>query len=133
MKAVKELENQNIKAYFHQLDIDNQESINRFAAFIKEKHRGLDVLVNNAAIAFKQADPAPFSMQAKDTIRINYTGTSNVCHALFPLLRPHARVVNVSSRAGLLKNIKDDSIRSRLAATDLTVSELNSIMKNFVE
>ena len=51
MKAVKDLEEQNIKVNFHQLDIDNQESIDRFAHYIKEKYGGLDVLINNAAIA----------------------------------------------------------------------------------
>jgi carbonyl reductase 1 len=51
MKAVKELEAENIKVQFHQLDIDNSESIDRLANHLKEKHGGLDVLVNNAAIA----------------------------------------------------------------------------------
>ena len=37
---------------FHQLDIDNAESIAKFANFIKEKHQGLDILINNAAILF---------------------------------------------------------------------------------
>ena len=44
LKAVSKLENENIKkVYFHQLDIENQESINRFASYIKEKHGGLDI------------------------------------------------------------------------------------------
>ncbi len=153
--AIKELEKLNIKAHFHQLDIDNQESIDRFAKYLKEKHGGLDVLINNAAIAFKvnffrieeilfkikhylywyfkNADPAPFSVQARETLRINYTGTLNVCNALFPLLRPHARVVNVSSRAGLLRVVKDESIKQRLLSNDLKVDELNNILSNFVE
>ncbi len=52
MKAIKELEEQGVKASFHQLDIDNLESIRRFADYIKEKYKGLDILINNAAIAF---------------------------------------------------------------------------------
>jgi carbonyl reductase 1 len=51
LKAVKELETENIKVNFHQLDIDNSESIDRFARHLKEKYGGLDVLINNAAIA----------------------------------------------------------------------------------
>ena len=38
---------------YHQLDIDDTKSISSFAKFIKETHGGLDVLINNAAIAFK--------------------------------------------------------------------------------
>jgi carbonyl reductase 1 len=118
---------------FHQLDIDNQQSIDQFAAYLKDKYSGFDLLVNNAAIAFKSADPAPFSVQAKETIRINYFGTLNLCNALFPLLRPHARVVNVSSRAGMLKVCRDESLRKRLKSDDLTIEELNAILQNFVE
>lgn len=39
----------------------------------------------------------PFGEQAEVTMRTNFLGTMCVCHALFPLLRPNARVVNVSS------------------------------------
>ena len=42
----------------------------------------------------------PFFEQAENTVRINYFGTLNVCRELFPLLRPGARVVNVSSSCG---------------------------------
>ena len=57
---------------FHQLDIENKNSINKFADYLKKTYGGLDLLVNNAAIAFKNEDPTPFSVQAKETIRINY-------------------------------------------------------------
>lgn len=39
----------------------------------------------------------PFGEQAEVTMRTNFWGTLWVCHALFPLLRRNARVVNVSS------------------------------------
>ena len=42
-----------LKPEFHLLDINNENSIQNFADFIKEKHDGIDVLVNNAAIAYK--------------------------------------------------------------------------------
>lgn len=38
---------------YQQLDIDSLESIKRFRDFIKDTHGGLDVLVNNAATAYK--------------------------------------------------------------------------------
>ncbi len=41
------------KVQFHQLDITNVESIHRLADDIKRKHGGLDILINNAAMAFK--------------------------------------------------------------------------------
>ena len=51
--AVNELRKLNLEPLYHQLDITNEESINTFYDYIKEKHGGIDVLVNNAAIAFK--------------------------------------------------------------------------------
>ena len=56
-KAVRELEESNVdarnKVRFHQLDITNVESIRRLADYIRRTHGGLDILVNNAAMAFK--------------------------------------------------------------------------------
>ena len=56
MKALKELTLNGENIQFHQLDIENQESIDKFASFIKEKHQGLDVFVNNAALLFPVKD-----------------------------------------------------------------------------
>lgn len=41
------------KVVYHQLDICSVESIHRFTEYIRKNHGGLDVLINNAAIAFK--------------------------------------------------------------------------------
>ena len=90
-------------------------------------------MVNNAATAYKNADPTPFSVQAKETIRINYTSTLNLCDAVFPLLRPHARVVNVSSRAGLLRTVKDPNIKAKLLDENLTIDDVTKILSDFVE
>ena len=50
--AVKDLEKENLKANFHQLDIDNSNSIKQFASYLKKKYDGFDLLVNNAAINY---------------------------------------------------------------------------------
>lgn len=51
--AVKELEKEGLNPKFHQLDITDDDSISTFHDYLKEKYQGLDILVNNAAIAFK--------------------------------------------------------------------------------
>ena len=57
LRALKHLQESNSdaqnKVKFHQLDITHVESIRRFADYIKKTHGGLDVLINNAGIAFK--------------------------------------------------------------------------------
>jgi len=80
---------------FLKIDLDNLESIKQAAEKIKEEFGGLDVLVNNAAIAFK--GPELNEKVARQTIDTNYFGTLNVCKELIPLLRPNARVVVLSA------------------------------------
>ncbi|CAM1295026.1 Uncharacterised protein r2_g424 [Pycnogonum litorale] len=48
---------------------------------------------------------APAAEQAENSVKTNYFGTKNVCKELFPLLRPHARVVNLSSAGGRLSTM----------------------------
>ena len=118
---------------FHQLDIADDESIEKFRDYLKETHNGLDVLVNNAAIAYHPNSHVSFAEQAEKTMRINFTGTLNVCKALFPLLRPHARVVHVSSGSGRLGKITNESLKMELTRPDLTESELVDLMQQFLD
>ncbi|CAF0920108.1 unnamed protein product [Brachionus calyciflorus] len=135
LKAVKDLENLGLSVQFHQLDIDDQESIDKFAKYIKEKYNGLDILVNNAAIAYhhRENDQTSEIERVENTIRINFTATLNLCNALFPLLRPHARVVNVSSRAGFLSNIKDHKWIERISSKIFTIDETVELLKDFIQ
>ena len=50
---MKSLTSDGLQAAFHQLDINDLSSITTAAAYFKEKYGGVDVLVNNAGIAFK--------------------------------------------------------------------------------
>jgi carbonyl reductase 1 len=97
LQAVEQLKKEGLNPKFHQLDIEDKKSIETLKIFLKNTYGGLDVLVNNAAIAFKQDSDAPFAVQAETTIRINFTCLLNVCNELFPILRQGARVVHLSS------------------------------------
>ena len=135
LSAVKELSDEGIKVLYHQFDIDDESSIVKFAGFIKEKYGGIDILINNAAIAFKNAATEPFALQAKITLQTNYFNTKLVCEQLFPLLKSGARVVNLSSVAGYLLRIPSDDLKKKFASSDstLTVEELDAMMRDFVE
>ncbi|XP_066972665.1 carbonyl reductase [NADPH] 1-like [Macrobrachium rosenbergii] len=138
LAAVKNLSELGLQAQYHQLDIDNIESIKKFAEYIKTKYGGFDVLVNNAAIAYKNAATEPFGEQAENTIRVNVIGTLNACRELFPLLRPGARVVTVSSSCGHLLRINGSepaasALREKFASPTLTEDEIVSLVNQFVE
>jgi carbonyl reductase 1 len=136
--AVKELEKLGLSPKFHLLDIDNLESIIKFRDDMKNTHGGIDILVNNAAIAFKHDATEPFGHQANETIRVNYFAILDVCRELFPLLNKGARVVNVSSSVGHLTMIKGQepqagALRARFSDPSLKVEQLNQLMNEFIK
>ncbi|XP_003707007.1 carbonyl reductase [NADPH] 1 [Megachile rotundata] len=130
--AVKQLEDQGLTPKFHQLDVTDENSISTFRDYLQKTYGGLDILVNNAAIAFKMAATEPFSVQAEETVRVNYFALRKVCTLLYPLLKPHARVVHVSSSSGRLSLIPSESLRKRFSDPNLTEEELDNIMHEFV-
>ncbi|KAF6203683.1 hypothetical protein GE061_002016 [Apolygus lucorum] len=131
--AVSQLKQEGLSPAFHQLDIDDIESIKKFASFIKTQYGGIDVLVNNAAIAFKHDATEPFGVQAEQTLKTNYFSLKNVCDNLYPLLRPHARVVTLSSWCGHLHQIPSLELRKKLSDPNLTEEALDALMLEFIE
>ncbi|KYN04529.1 PREDICTED: carbonyl reductase [NADPH] 1-like [Cyphomyrmex costatus] len=132
LNAVSELKKQGLNPKFHQLDVNDDNSVNTFRDYLQNTYGGLDVLVNNAAIMFQNDAAEPFGFQAEETIRINYFSLRRVCTALYPVLRPHARVVHVSSGLGCLSQITGGTLKKKLANPNLTETELDKIMHEFV-
>ena len=131
--AIDALKREGVQADFHQLDLDSQDSVNRFADFLKSRHGGLDVLVNNAGIAYKRDSTAPFDEQARVTNATNFFGTLRVCDALVPLIRDGGRVVHVSSQVGHMSYAKlSPALQQRFDDVDLTKDELVSLISSFV-
>ncbi len=69
--------------------------------------------------------------EAAVTIGVNYRGTRSVCEAVQPLLTQNARIVNVSSRSGLFKILKSDSLRQKVEALSSTQA-LDELADDFV-
>ena len=139
-ESVEKLKSQGLEPKFHQLDINKEESVVKLRDHIKEKYGGIDVLINNAGIAFKVAATDPFGVQARVTVDTNYYGTKRVCDILFPILKSGARVVNMSSSCGFLGQIRGDgdkavALRKRFAESGrtMTVDKLDSLMEDFIK
>ena len=105
MEAVAALNKEGLQPKFHVLDIGNEDSVIILRDFLKEKYGGIDVLVNNAGIAFKHNATEPFVVQARVTLDTNYWANKRACEILFPILNPGARVVNMSSSCGFLGHL----------------------------
>uniref|UniRef100_A0A8C2QEV2 Carbonyl reductase (NADPH) n=1 Tax=Cricetulus griseus TaxID=10029 RepID=A0A8C2QEV2_CRIGR len=132
--AVQQLQAEGLSPRFHQLDIDDLQSIRALRDFLLKEYGGLDVLINNAGIAFKNADPTPFHIQAEVTMKTNFFGTQDVCTELLPLIKPQGRVVNVSSMESLraLKNCSPE-LQQKFRSDTITEEELVGLMNKFVE
>ncbi|XP_004842408.1 carbonyl reductase [NADPH] 1 isoform X1 [Heterocephalus glaber] len=132
--AVQQLQAEGLSPRFHQLDIDDLQSIRAVRDFLRKEYGGLDVLINNAGIAFKMADPTPFHIQAEVTIKTNFYGTRDVCTELLPLIKPGGRVVNVSSMTSLmaLKGCSPE-LQQKFRSETITEEELVGLMNKFVE
>lgn len=133
-EAVTSLSSEGLKAEFHQLDINDVNSIVTAAAYFKQKYGGVDVLVNNAGIAFKGADTTPFAIQAEVTLKTNFFATRDMLNHFMPLIKPGGRVVNVSSFVGSRTlNQCSPTLQERFRSEDISEDELVGLMQQFVD
>jgi carbonyl reductase 1 len=136
--AVDELKKLGLRPLYHQLDIDDESSVIKLRNYLKITYGGLDVLVNNAAIAFKPTASETFGEQATLTLHTNFFNTLRASDILFTILKPHARIVNVSSSAGHLSHVNGDEpaateLQKKLSSDDLTSEQLCRLIQGFIE
>lgn len=114
------------------LDIGDEESMSAFVKAVGEKYGRLDVLVNNAAMAFKAADPTPFEQQTKPTLDVNFRGTVDFTLKCLPLLREgeDPRLVNIASMAGKLSQISP-ALQDEFTSKSLTIPALQELVNRF--
>ncbi|XP_068597149.1 carbonyl reductase [NADPH] 1 [Brachionichthys hirsutus] len=133
-EAVTSLASQGLDAKFHQLDIDDPSSVTAAAAFFKETYGGVDVLINNAGIAFKGADTTPFSVQAQVTLKTNFFSTRNMLTHFLPLIRPGGRVVNLCSLLGSrVLNQCSPALQQRFRSDEITEEDVLDLMHRFID
>jgi carbonyl reductase 1 len=138
LASMKPLLPSNVKASFVPVTIGDHQS---HVAFREELESLLstdkvDVLVNNAAIAFKGSDPTPFAQQTKPTLDVNFRGTVDFTEEMLPLLRNaakqtgDARVVNVASMAGHLSQVSPN-LQRQFSSPSLTMPQLHQLVNQF--
>ena len=84
------------------LDVADAGSVQALADWLRAEYGGLDVLVNNAGIHYdtgQRAVTADLAV-AEEALAVNVLGVWRMVVACAGLLRPGARVVNLSSGAG---------------------------------
>lgn len=116
------------------LDLDSNASIQACASEIAKRFGAIDVLINNASMAYKHADQTPWVQKTRTTVTTNFFGTLAVCQALLPLVRDGGRVITVASMSGHLSVLPDKALRREFALADsvLTLERLAQLMAQFV-
>jgi len=105
-KAAKQLSDIGLDVVFYQLDVSNQNHINRISEQIMQQFTRLDVLVNNAAILYdtwQNAINADLEV-VNQAIITNLFGPWRLSQICIPIMKrnKYGRIVNVSSGAGSL-------------------------------
>jgi NAD(P)-dependent dehydrogenase (short-subunit alcohol dehydrogenase family) len=121
-----------------QLDVTDQQSVDRAAAWIEREFGRLDILVNNAGIALDWVPPSQCDQASfEKTYATNVFGVFRVTKAMLPLLHKSksGRIVNLSSGLGSLAQTADPtgpfSDRQLLVAYCSSKSALNMMTLHF--
>eukprot|EP00245_Coleochaete_scutata_P005308 TRINITY_DN18766_c0_g1_i1.p1 TRINITY_DN18766_c0_g1~~TRINITY_DN18766_c0_g1_i1.p1 ORF type:complete len:347 (-),score=68.03 TRINITY_DN18766_c0_g1_i1:62-1102(-) len=132
-EALQKLKSEGLEnVVFYPCDISSTESVDALGSWLEKQYGGIDILVNNAGFAYKGSTFGP--EEAKTTMDINYFGTKAVTERLLPLMRNSpsgARIVNVSSLAGVVKQVSE-SLQAKFLDPSLTVDELSALMEKFL-
>jgi NAD(P)-dependent dehydrogenase (short-subunit alcohol dehydrogenase family) len=107
------------------LDVTRPDSICAAIAEVENRLGRLDILVNNAAILLGHTIPGlDFALDMiRELMETNTYGPLQLCQAVIPLMRRHnyGRIVNISSRAGQLASMGNNSLGYRMSKTALNV------------
>ncbi len=113
---------------YHQLDVNDDKSVENLVTWIQKNNKKIDVLINNAGIAYSSTNDE----QKKLTVRTNFFSVVNLTEKLIPFLSEDGKVLEVSSRVGSLAR-QGETLRNALSDASLTEEKLKEIANNIIE
>ena len=106
-----------------QLDVSDEESVDRLASFVEEEFGRLDVLVNNAAISNDEGQGGVDAdlRRVREALEANLLGAWRLCEIAIPLMQRngYGRIVNISTGLAALENMGGGSPGYRVSKTAL--------------
>lgn len=104
--TISELKNISDKIEFKKVDITKLESVSDAAKQIIDKHKQIDILINNAGITRDASFLKMTPEQWQQVIDVNLTGVFNCTKAVAPFMveKLYGKIVNTSSVVGLYGN-----------------------------
>ncbi|KER26535.1 hypothetical protein T265_13980 [Opisthorchis viverrini] len=132
-RACEQLHLKGLPVKFHQLDICDDRSRKRFLGFLTSEYAGgINVLVNNAGILYKDQSSAKFAENAHVTIGTNFTSTLDFTLECLPVLADDARLVNMCSFLARVAHRKLGEKQREKFSSPMTLEELRALMDEFV-
>ena len=110
-------------AWFHQLDVTDEQSISDVAEYVEDTCGRLDVLINNAGIMIEENHNI-MNVELDDlhkTMATNLYGPLMLTRTMLPFFKDSkdARVINVSSRMGQLSGMEGGHAAYRISKAAL--------------
>lgn len=125
--VVASIRHQGGRAEAVQLDVTSAADITAAIERVRSESGGIDALINNAGVGAKGFD----SEILRRTLAANFYGALHLTDAALPILRPHGRIVMVSSSLGH-RAILPSPLRSRISAPDLSREDLLGFITDYV-
>ncbi|KPJ13306.1 Carbonyl reductase [NADPH] 1 [Papilio machaon] len=129
--AVEKLNAEGLFPEFHQLDVTDRKSVERFRDHIKEKYDGIDILINNAGVS-GGLNSANYD-ECKSIININFNSILILEELIFPLVRDNGRILNISSDCGHLSNIRNKYWIEQLSSKDIKMDDILRFVDWFLQ
>lgn len=130
-RACQQMISEGLKPIWHELDVTQSASIRMFLDFIRENYGGIDIFVSNAGTIFPKDSPLPMFRQAELTVQTNLKGAISLFQYFLPLLRPHSRIVVLSSELGKLSSLGSD-LRKTIDLEKVTLYELDQLSDKYL-
>jgi NAD(P)-dependent dehydrogenase (short-subunit alcohol dehydrogenase family) len=93
----------------HQLDVADEQSVERLASFVEGEFGRLDILVNNAGISNDEGQRGADAdlYRVREALETNLLGAWRLCEVAIPLMqeRGYGRIVNISTGLAALEDM----------------------------
>lgn len=131
--ACEELEKLGYNHKYHQLDVNDENSIAIFCEFLRSRNEKLDLIINNAGILFLKDSKEPKVYQATKTLEVNFFALVNFTEAILPFINKNGTILNITSSSGHLSRIPSEELRNKISDLTLNLEGLKSLMKSYIE
>lgn len=90
--------------FCYELDVTSTESIAKAKTYILQKHKKIDVVLNNAGLGYRSFVELSEDNKINNIVNVNWLGAVKVCRAFIPVFREQnfGQFITISSIAGLV-------------------------------